>query len=124
MEANTGPAETKRSTGPQLFMEVTKMKTKEEVRVQLGQIVATPGALEAFERNNTNGFGFIQRHSIGDWGEVCAEDEEANCLAVESGARLLSAYSLADSTKLWIITDAEDDKGKRQATTLLLPEEY
>lgn len=100
------------------------MKTKEQVRFNLGQIVATPGALDALERNKTNGFAFIQRHSTGDWGEVCAEDKEANCLAVESGARLLSAYSLADGTKLWIITDAEDDKGKRQATTLLLPEEY
>ncbi len=100
------------------------MKTKEEVRVQLGQIVATPGALEAFERNSTNGFGFIQRHSIGNWGEICAEDKEANYAALESGARLMSAYSLGDGTKIWVITEAKDDQGKRQATTLLLPDEY
>jgi hypothetical protein len=101
-----------------------KMKAKEEVRVQLGQIVATPGALEAFERNNTNGFSFIQRHSVGDWGEICPEDKEANYAALESGARLMSAYSLGDGTKIWVITEAKDDRGNRQATTLLLPEEY
>ena len=100
------------------------MKTKEEVRVQLGQIVATPGALEAMERNNTNGFGFIQRHSTGDWGEVCAEDEEANSASLESGARLMSVYSLGDGTKMWVITEAKGDQGKRQATTFLLPAEY
>ena len=100
------------------------MKTKEEVRVQLGQIVATPGALEAMERNNTNGFGFIQRHSVGDWGEICPEDKEANYASLETGARLMSAYSLGDGTKIWVITEAKDDQEKRQATTLLLPEEY
>ena len=100
------------------------MKTKEQVRFQLGQVVATPGALKALEQNKTSGFGFIQRHSTGDWGEVCAEDKEANYLAVESGARLMSAYLLGDGTKLWVITEAKDGHGTRQATTILLPDEY
>ena len=100
------------------------MKTKEQVRFQLGQVVATRGALRALEQNETNGLEFIQRHSIGDWGEVCAEDKEANCLAVESGARLMSAYSLRDGTKLWVITEATGENSRRQTTTLLLPDEY
>ena len=101
------------------------MKTKEQVRFQLGQVVATPGALKALEQNKTSGLEFVQRHSIGDWGEVCAEDKQANDDALGSGARLLSAYTLPDSTKLWVITDAViDDQGNRQATTLLLPDEY
>lgn len=101
------------------------MRAKEEVRLQLGQIVATPGALEALHRNNSTGIEHLRRHASGDWGEVCAEDKEANSEALKSGARLLSAYTLPDQTKLWIITDAViDDQGNRQATTLLLPEEY
>ncbi len=101
------------------------MKTQEEVRFNLGQTVATPGALEALERNNTKGLEYLSRHASGDWGEICLEDKQANNEALETGARLLSAYTLPDSTKLWIITDAViDEQGNRQATTLLLPEEY
>jgi len=101
------------------------MSTKQEVQFSLGQTVATPGALEALRRNNSNGLEYIQRHATGDWGIVCEEDKQANDDALSTGARLLSAYFLPDETKLWIITDAViDDQGNRQATTLLLPEEY
>jgi hypothetical protein len=44
--------------------------------------------------------------------------------SLKDGSRLLSAYLLKDGTKIWIITEAEDDNGKREATTILLPEEY
>jgi len=101
------------------------MRTKRDVRFSLGQTVATPGALGALERNNTTGLEYLRRHASGDWGIVCEEDKQANDEALKSGARLLSAYFLPDETKLWIITDAVvDDQGNRQATTLLLPEEY
>ena len=91
----------------------------------LGPIVSTPGALEAFARNNTNGLEYLQRHARGDWGDLCDEDKRVNKAALKSGARLMSAYTLADGTRLWIITDAEiDDQHNRQATTFLLPEEY
>ena len=100
------------------------MGTREEARRSLGQAVATPGALEALQRNSKTGLEYLRRHVSADWGIVCEEDKQANNEALESGARLLSAYFLPDETKLWIITDAEDDKGNRQATTFLLPEEY
>ena len=35
------------------------------------------------------------------------------------GARLLSAYTVGDGRRVWIITEAD-----RAATTALLPEEY
>ncbi len=101
------------------------MNTKEEVQFSLGRTVATPGALEALRQNNSTGLEYIQRHATGDWGIVCEEDRQVNDSALDSGARILSAYFLPDETKLWIITDAViDDEGNRQATTLLLPEEY
>ena len=100
------------------------MSTKQEVRFDIGQTVATPGALEALQRNNSTGLEYLQRHASGNWGIVCEEDKQANDAALKTGARLLSAYFLPDETKLWIITVAEDDQGNRQATTFLLPEEY
>ena len=100
------------------------MSTKQETRFTLGQIVSTPGALEALQRNNSTGLEFLSRHAKGDWGIVCEEDKQANEDALKTGARLMSAYFLPDETKMWIITEAQDDNGVRSATTFLLPEEY
>jgi hypothetical protein len=100
------------------------MSTSERMGFSLGQIVATPGALEALHRNETNGRELLRRHASCDWGIVCQEDRVANNDALKTGGRLLSAYFLADETKIWIITDAEDGQGQRRATTFLLPEEY
>ncbi len=100
------------------------MNTKEEVRFKLGQVLATPGALEALERTNSNGLEYLRKHVSGNWGIVCEGDKQANEEALKTGARLLSAYFLPDETRLWIITEAADDAGRRAATTLLLPEEY
>ncbi len=95
------------------------------IRFDLGPIVATPGALEALKRNNMTGLELLARHAQGDWGDLDDEDKAANNAAIQTGARLLSAYHLPDGTKLWIITDAEiDDEHHRQSSVFLLPDEY
>jgi hypothetical protein len=43
---------------------------------------------------------------------------------LHDGSRILSAYVLPTDVKIWIITEAADEKGERAATTALLPEEY
>jgi len=92
---------------------------------QLGQIVATPGALEALQMAGQTPSQLLDRHVVGDWGIVSEEDKEANDLAVRDGSRIMSAYLLKDgTTKVWIITEAVGDDDNRAATTLLLPEEY
>src|ERR1039457_68229 len=89
---------------------------------KLGQVVATPGALEALEQTHQTPWEFVSLHVAGKWGVVGAEDTEANNQALNDGSRLLSAYILKDDkTKIWVITEAEDDGGNRAATTLLLP---
>ena len=95
------------------------------MKFSLGQVVATPGALEALRRNNATGLEYIRRHAECDWGDLDAEDKAANEAALNSGARLMSSYFLPDETKLWLITDATvDQEGHRLTTTLLLPEDY
>ena len=91
-----------------------------------GQVVATPGAIAALERTGQSIWKFISHHLSGDWGEVGPVDSAANDEALTDGGRLLSAYSLADDkqTKIWVITEAEDERGNRAATTALLPDEY
>ena len=85
----------------------------------LGQLVATPGAIQVLEENRQGCTEFLERHVSGDYGDLCEEDKQANEEALEQGLRILSAYRLPDGTKIWIITEAD-----RSATTLLLPEEY
>lgn len=93
-------------------------------KFSLGQIAATPGALEAMEASGQEPSFFIARHASGDWGEVNEEDQQLNNEALIHGDRLLSAYRTLKGVKLWCITEAVGDDGHRAATTLLLPDEY
>ena len=61
----------------------------------------------------------LLRHASGDWGELEAEDRQANESALRSGGRLLSAYQDGNGIRFWIITEAN-----RQISTVLLPEDY
>jgi hypothetical protein len=85
----------------------------------LGRILATPGALDALERRGLKPDPFLARHVSGDWGDLCEEDRQTNNKALLLGYRILSAYPLDETEKLWIITESD-----RSTTTLLLPSEY
>lgn len=88
--------------------------------LELGQVVATKGAIGAFDDCGENPVTYLTRHAMGDWGVVDKEDSEANDAAVKEGARVLSAYVLPrTNVKVWIITEWD-----RSVTTVLLPDEY
>jgi hypothetical protein len=89
------------------------------LRFPLGRIVATPGALAAFEQAGESPLSFLTRHGSGDWGALDEQDREANERGVRSGERILSAYLLRTGERMWVITEAD-----RSVTTLLLPSEY
>ena len=102
-------------------------------RFPLGQIVATPGALELLQETSFSAAALISRHVHGDWGDLCEEDRTENEFAVTRRLRILSCYRLVDAARLaatptdkrsalptiWIITEAD-----RSVTTLLRPSEY
>jgi len=67
---------------------------------------------------------FLSRHGVGEWGVVDREDAEANNEVLNDGSRVLSAYLLRGTTKTWCITEAAGDDDNREATTILLPDEY
>ena len=85
----------------------------------LGRVVATPGVLAALAASGATPVPYLARHAIGDWGDLDEDDRRMNDLAATHDERVLSAYSLPDRTRIWIITEAD-----RSSTTLLLPEEY
>jgi hypothetical protein len=116
-----------RGSGPRLWE--AKAQFHKEKRVmertarqplfELGQLVATPGALAALEKTGQNAMEFLSRHVRGDWGELPEEDKTENRFSLEKGFRLLSSYRTAANDKLWVITEAD-----RSVTTILLPQEY
>lgn len=94
---------------------------------QLGSICMTPGIKELKDDGQlTNAIllKLIYRHQCGDWSDCSPEDAETNRQALSNGSRIFSVYQVTLDLKIWIITEAEDDKGNRCATTLLLPSEY
>ncbi len=87
----------------------------------LGQVVATPGALEALEEAGVAVGTLLARHAVGDWGELDPEDKGLNEQALVSGARIFSVYRLSAEVTVWVITNGDDEEGHRDATTVLLP---
>lgn len=88
-------------------------------KFNLGLPCITPGAVSAFEESGENPHDYLRRHQAGDWGDLCEDDRNENELSLLHGLRLLSAYTLPNAVKIWVITEAD-----RSSTTVLLPEEY
>ena len=88
-------------------------------RFSLGQVVATPGAIEALTASGESAAEFLNRHIQGDFGDLDPEDKASNLEALQDGSRILSSYLTAKGVKLWVITEAD-----RASTCLLLPDEY
>jgi hypothetical protein len=95
-----------------------------DARFSLGRLLATPGALRALEEAGQCPTDFLARHVCGDWGCVSPGDQCLNDRAIGCGARILSAYDTRAGVRIWVITDAEDARGHRESTTILLPQEY
>lgn len=93
-------------------------------KFQPGRVVATPGALQRITTAGQSPLEFVNRHVCGDWGESSPQDRALNDEALQDGSRLLSAYAVAGGHRIWVITEAADDQGRRESTTILLPEEY
>ena len=93
------------------------MTLKSNKRVPLGEVVVTPGVICELSADEMR--QGLQRHTEGDWGDVCEEDWALNDEALENESRLLSSYRTKRGIQFWIITEWD-----RSVTTILLPEEY
>jgi hypothetical protein len=89
-----------------------------------GQLAATPDALDALTQSGQEPTFFLERHLQGDWGEVDAEDWKLNDQALLDGSRILSAYRTLKGVRIWIITEAVGDDGRRASSVILLPSNY
>lgn len=83
----------------------------------LGQIVATPGALEAVPPDEMH--AALSHHHHGEWGDIGEEDRQENERSLRDGCRVLSVFHTKGGVKFYVITEHD-----RSVTTVLLPEEY
>src|ERR1017187_4295477 len=60
------------------------------IKFESGQIVATPGALEAFRASGDDPLPYLIRHIAGDWGDLNEHDKKENEHSLERGWRILS----------------------------------
>ena len=86
---------------------------------ELGQTVATPGALESLRLAGEDPMSYLRRHVTGDWGDLPHEDIEENERSLEQDLRIFSAYHLRSGVKIYVITEWD-----RSVTTILLPQDY
>lgn len=94
------------------------MDDQNAVLFNMGQIVATPAALEV--TNDEERHTFLSRHCRGSWEECPPEDRLSNHRAVLSGEdRIISSHRTALGITVWVITEWD-----RTVTTLLLPSDY
>ncbi len=109
-------------------------------RFPLGKVTVTPGAVAALAESAEHAISFLSRHVCGDWGtfgsvdqiELTADELRRGWEATDDGAkinksnllnrrdRIMSAYTTARGTPLWVITSLEN----AGHTTVLLPEGY
>jgi hypothetical protein len=66
----------------------------------LGQMVATPGALELLAANSINPLSLLQRHCSGDWCDLSLAHVRAEERAIQDGSRLLSGYVPPDRSRV------------------------
>lgn len=89
------------------------MTTTKKPRYDLGQIITTATARSILTPEEI--LDGLNRHAIGDWGNICADDAAINEDALATGGLLFSVYGVGQR-RFWIIAEAD-----RSVTTILMP---
>jgi hypothetical protein len=86
-------------------------QTERKPLFDLGQLVATPGALAALEKSGQNPMDFLSRHVTGDWGELSEDDRKENQFSLEkSGSGKVAGEDRKERTSSQRSKDAEVDQ--------------
>lgn len=87
---------------------------------ELGSIVMTRGVDALVQAGVFDSpLLYVLLHVVGEWSEMSSDDRRRNLQAVLDGDRIVSAFQVTDTVKIYVITESD-----RSVTTLLLPSEY
>jgi hypothetical protein len=67
---------------------------------ELGQIVATPGSIEALQQAVISAASLLCSHQCGDWGDLENKDLAENKRALNQGFRIFSSYHITCQSAL------------------------
>jgi hypothetical protein len=81
-----------------------KPRGRKPIRFPLGEVLATPRALEALTAAGLTLDEMLDRHRAGDWGDISAAQRRVNDSGVASFCHLASAYLLPDGQRLTVFT--------------------
>jgi len=100
---------------------IEMVSANDDAKFKLGELVITPGAANVV--HVVVALNCLLRHQFGDWGEIGEEDRNTNERALKDGSRLFSVYEEEGKNgkgiRFYVITE-----WNREATTILLPEDY
>ena len=109
----------------QMLKNIENMAVQQHGKAQslfdLGQIMISEFAEDAFRKTGDAIDYYLQRHGTKDWGYERsanrAESHSRNNAALESGMPVQSVFYLSDGTEIWIVTDFY----RGVSTTICLP---
>src|ERR1043166_6721986 len=84
-----------------------------DAKFSLGQVVATPGAVQALREAQQSPDHFLGLHAAGAWGDLDREDRAANEQAIahegelDCQARVFSSYKTRLGGKIWLTREGE-----------------
>lgn len=88
-------------------------------RFALGKIWSTPSTLLLLKASGIDCRNLVERHAVGDWGDVSDCERQENEVAVKLGFCVLSIYRISASLRVWVFTEAD-----RSHTVVSLREEH
>jgi hypothetical protein len=103
---------------------------------KLGFVTVTPAAVVALAENGLTAQDVLDRHAMGDWGDIgkLAKQRNETAISLKIGLRLHSGYKLPKTkhyflseTGVWIITETATYSLKginRINTIILMPDDY
>jgi hypothetical protein len=75
-------------------------------RFEIGDVHISDRVLSIFKEDLAGVTDLLERHRIGEWGDLTPSDKKVNEYSVDHGGVLLSAYNVS-GYKVFIATDAD-----------------
>ncbi len=85
-------------------LKTAKPRGRKPARFPLGEVLATPRALEALNAARITLDELLDRHLAGDWGDISPAQRRVNDAGISAFCNLASAYVLPDGQRLTIFT--------------------
>jgi len=89
-------------------------QTERKPLSNIGQVVATPGALAALEKSGQSPMDFLTRHVTGDWGELWKTNSVWRKASAFSAATKRRRPTLEEHTQLYCSLKSTESRRRKE----------